>query len=144
MDTQVNNMIPEIEETVGKLLMGALYDEITNLRTMWAVTPQQQQQELLDRLRSQVGQAVHIAVKRIAVGGFVHIAAVVESLTIKDGAKAVCQLSRGSQALHELADRVGSQAVIVFADPNEFTEGMDQIKAMADQPELPLDGDDHG
>lgn len=42
--------------------------------------------------------------------------------------------------MHELADRVGSRAIVVFADPKEYTDGMDQIKAQADQPELPLEG----
>lgn len=88
-ENELNQTIPQVEETVGQLLMGALYDEITNLRTLWPVTPQQQQREVLDRLQRQVSEAVHIAVNRIAIGGFSHIAAQIESLTIKDGAKAV-------------------------------------------------------
>lgn len=131
--------IAEIQETVGQYLMRALYDEVTNIRVPWAVTPQQQQQEMLDRMQRQVDEAVRIAVSRIAVHGFTHITASIEQLTIKDEAKAVLLLSRGTEALHELADRVGSRAVIVFADHKEFTEGMDSIKAQADQPNLPLE-----
>jgi hypothetical protein len=139
MNAQSNEVLQQVEETIGQLLMRTLYDEITNMRTLWAVTPQQQQRETLDRLQRQVDQAVHIAVNRIAIGGFSHITAQIESLTIKDEAKAALLLSRGTEALHELADRVGSRAIVVFADPKEFTEGMDSIKAQADQPDLPLE-----
>ena len=59
-----------------------------------------------------------------------------KSLTIKEGAKAVLTLARGSEEMHALADRVGSFAVLVFADPKEFTEGMHVIKAQADQRDL--------
>ena len=138
MTTENNTQTSQLEETVGQLLMRALFDEITNIRVPWAGTPQQQQQELLDRLRRQVDEAVRIAVNRISVQGFTHIAASIESLTIKDEAKAVLLLSRGTEALHELADRVGSRAVIVFADHKEFTDGIEAIKAQADQGHLPL------
>lgn len=131
--------INDVEETVGQYLMRALFDEITNIRIPWAVTPQQQQDELLDRLRRQVDEAVRIAVSRIAMQGFTHISASIESLTIKDEAKAVLLLSRGSEELHELADRVGSRAIIVFADHTDYTDGMNAIKSQADQSRLPLD-----
>ncbi len=131
--------IPEVEETVGQYLMRALFDEVTNIRIPWSITPQQEQQALLDRLRSQVEEAVRVAVSRIAMQGFSHISASIESLTIKDEAKAVLLLSRGSEELHTLADRVGSRAIIVFADHTEYTDGMNAIKAQADQPPLPLE-----
>ena len=136
---QPANPIPEVEETVGQYLMRALLDEITNIRVPWLVTPQQDQQALLDRLRYQVEEAVRVAVSRIAMQGFSHISASIESLTIKDEAKAVLPLSRGSEELHTLADRVGSRAIIVFADHTEYTDGMNAIKAQADQPPLPLE-----
>ena len=138
-NTEPANPLPEVEETVGQYLMRALFDEITNIRIPWAVTPQQQQQDLLDRLRRQVDEAVRVAVSRIAMQGFSHISASIESLTIKDEAKAALLLSRGSEELHTLADRVGSRAIIVFADHAEYTDGMDAIKAQADQPSLPLE-----
>jgi hypothetical protein len=137
-----NTDLSDVAESVGTRLMRALFDEVTNIRMPWAVTPQQQQQDLLDRLRMQVDEAVRVAVGRIAMQGFQHISASIESLTIKDEAKAVLLLSRGSEELHTLADRVGSRAIIVFADHTEYTDGMNAIKSQADQPSLPLgDGD---
>lgn len=131
--------LPGVEETIGQLLMRALYDEISNLRTMWIVTPQQQQQEILDRLQAQVDHAVQVAVKRVATGGFQHVTAQIYSLAIRDEAKLVLLLPRGIEEIHACADRIGTKALIVFADPVEYTAGMDQFRAMADQPPLPLD-----
>lgn len=135
----MNQTLPAVEESIGTQLMKALYEEITNLRMPWIVTPQQQQQEVLDRLRAQVDLAVRSAVRQLATVGFNHIAAQIDSLAIKDEAKVVLMMARGSQELHEVADRVGTRALIVFADPAEYTDGMEQLKAQADQADLPLE-----
>lgn len=132
-------ILSSIEESIGTQLMRALLDEITTLRTPWAITPQQMQQEVLDRLQQQVTAATHSAVLAIATQRFNSVAATVESLTIKDGAKAVVQLPRAGEALHTVADRVGSTVLLVFADLQEFTDGMHVIQSEADQKPLPLD-----
>lgn len=129
----------KVEETVGTQLMRALFDEISTLRTPWPITPQQQQQEVLDRLRSQVEHAVGVAVNRLATGGFEYVIAEIDSLTIKDAAKVAVTLPRGTQDIHTLADRVKSKVVIVFADVKEYTDGIHVITSQPDQNSLPLD-----
>lgn len=134
MDTTVEKRgLGAIEESVGTELMRAMFEEVTQQRIPWIATPEQQQKEVIDRLRAKVEEAVQTAVRRLATMGFVHVVAQVESLTIKDEAKAVLLLSRGTEAMHELADNVGSRAVIVFADPADYVGGMEVIKAQADQ-----------
>lgn len=128
-----------IRDLIGERLMSALFEEITTLRMPWVITPQQQQQEVLDRLRSQVQNAVHAAVSGIASAGFTHAPVTIESLAIKDGVKATLTLMRGTEAMHVFADQVGASAVIVFADPKDYTAQMDSIRAQADQPSLPLE-----
>ena len=131
--------IPEIEESIGAQLMRALYDEVTQIRIPWIATPRDQQQEVLDRLRAQVDIAVHRAVREIAVAGFRHIIAHIDSIAIKDKAKVVLVMARGNSELHEVADRIGTKALIVFADPSEYLGGMEALQAQVDQPELPLE-----
>jgi uncharacterized protein (DUF2141 family) len=87
----------------------------------------------------QVDAVVGAAVNRIATMGFKFIVTNIDSLVIKKEAKVSVTMARGTQEVHQLADRVGQRAVIVFADPKEFTEGMEQIQAQADQNPLPLD-----
>lgn len=136
-----SGIVPDVEESVGGVLFAALMEEIMHQRTMWAVTPREQQQELIDRMRKQVQTAVEGAVKRLATGGFEHISAKIRSFASEKETKVVLTVPCGTRELHTLLDRVGTQAVIVFADPEDFTGGMDQIKAMADQPALPLGED---
>lgn len=134
-------IVPAIEESIGSMLFRTLMDEVMNVRIPWSLLPQQQQQEMLDRVRAQVDDAVALAVKRFATGGFRFIAGSIDSFASKKEVKVVLSLPRGVEELHELLDRVGTNAVLVFADPKEFSEGMDQLKAMADQPPLPLGED---
>lgn len=133
-----DNKILEVEESIGAELMRALYDQVTSLRTPWVVTPQQQQQDVLDNLRAAVEQAVHSAVKRLSTAGFEYVVAEIDSLTIKDDAKAAIVLPRGTQDIHALADRVKSKVIIVFADPMEYMDGIHAFKSQDDQQTLPL------
>lgn len=128
----------DLRESLGKELLSAVYEEITNLRTPWVITPQQQQQELIDRLRTRVENLVAYAVTRIGTGGFPFVSATIDSLTIKDEGKAVLMLNREPSTMHPVADGVGSRCVLVFADKEAYIAGMDHIKAMLDQNELPL------
>lgn len=137
--TEEATVLKTAEESLGTELLKALIVEVQQLQSPWQNTPEREQQAIIDRLRSQVDYAVTGAVRRLACAGFTHLSAQVESLTIKDEAKAVLTLARGSEELHELADRVGTRAIIVFADATEFTDGMHTVKAEADQGELPLD-----
>lgn len=142
--TEEKTVLSTAEETVGTQLLRALLAEIQQLQSPWQNTPEEQQKLIIERLRMQVEEAVQGAVRQIARAGFGNIVAQVESLTIKDGAKAVIALARGSEELHELADRVGTRVVIVFADAREYTDGMHVVQAQADQPDLPLEGEQEG
>lgn len=128
-----------IKDLIGQRLVKALFEEITSLRMPWAITPQQQQQEVLDRLQEHVENAVSAAVSGIASAGFTYAPARIDSLAIKDEAKATILLARGTEAMHVFADRVGSAVVVVFADPKDYTAQMDGIRAQADQHQLPLE-----
>lgn len=137
--TTDNTILPTATQLIGERLLKALFEEITQLRTPWAITPQQMQAEVIDRLRSQVENAVRTAVSGIAAAGFTYAPVRLDSLTVKEGAKATLLLSRGTEAMHVFADQVGSSAIIVFADPKDYTENMDSIRAQADQNALPLE-----
>lgn len=139
MPTDTVNPVQATADQIGVTLMKALFEEITALRMPWAITPQQMQQEVLDRLRARVDTAVRAAVSGIVSSGFNCATVALESLTIKDGAKATLILSRGTEAMHTFADHIGSAAIVVFADPKDYLAQMESIRAQADQPSLPLE-----
>lgn len=130
-----------VTESVGSVLMKAVFEEISQLRTVWVVTPQGMQQEILDRLRAKVDDAVKNAVRRIASGGFQSAPVQLESMTIKDEVKVSLTLAKGSEVVHAFADRVGSPAVVVFIDPDQYLAAAGAITAQADQGSLPLGED---
>ncbi|MCO6445690.1 MAG: hypothetical protein J5J04_16580 [Anaerolineae bacterium] len=131
--------ITTIEDLIGLRLLKKLHEEISQLGQAWVNTPQIEQQRIIDRMRASVEDAVRAAVSGIASAGFTWAPAAVESLTIKDGAKAVLTLARSTDAMHDVADHVGSAVVIVFADSKRYLEQMHEIKAQADQRTLPLE-----
>lgn len=135
-----HNPLTQVQASVGNALLKAWYEQLTQQRLMWAVTPQQEQQVILDRMRDQVDAIVALAVRRIASEGFLSCAIKVEQLTVKDdGAKAQFSLARGTEELHQVMDRVGASAVLVFISPEQFYATHDAVKAQLDQGELPLE-----
>jgi hypothetical protein len=136
--TEEVTILATAEQSAGTKLLQALLNEIRHLQSPWQNTPEALQTEVIFRLRAQVQDAVQDAVRSIARDGFESIVARIESMSIKeDGSKATIVLARGS----DLADRVGSRVLIVFADAEAYTDGMQAIQAEADQPDLPLDAE---
>lgn len=127
-----------IVNSVGGKLLAAVLQEIRNLDRPWPNTPESEQQRVIDRVRTAVDAAVRGAVNSVAQCGFAHAVGSLESLGIKDGVKAQVKFARTDDAVHTLMDAVGTMVLIVFADHNAFTAGMERIKADVDQPELPL------
>lgn len=131
--------LQEIKDSVGSVLTRAVIEEITRIRIPWNVTPQQQQQDTIDRVRATIDHAVAHAVRRIATGGFDSVAVEIESLAVKDDGKVTLVLPRGTDEVHVLLDHVKGKALLVFADPAEFAAQANAVKAQADQPALPLE-----
>lgn len=138
-DPKRDGTLEAITDSVGLALLKRMRTELVQLQTPWQNTPQDKQQQILDRLRAGVYEAVGTAVRRIAGEGFPHVAVSIESLSIKDEAKAAISVPRASSAMHDLADMVGQRAILVFVDEKAYTANMEKLKAQADQPELPLE-----
>jgi len=67
------------------------------------------------------------------------LAGTVESVTFKDGIKAVLTLDKHAEGRHNLADAEGTTVLIVMANPEQFTGGMEKVGAAPDQHGLPLE-----
>lgn len=138
MNAEAKDPVAMAEESAGTKLLKALLTEIHQLQKPWQNTPMDQQRDVIERLRLQVEDAVKSACLTIAARGSKVVQASVESVTFKDGVKAVLQLSRGNPATHELADATGGSVLIVIGEIAEHTDGMHVVKPQPDQ----LDIDD--
>jgi hypothetical protein len=130
--------------SAGANMLSALIKQVEQMPKPWQQMPEREQQVVIFRLREAVEASVKQLVKTIAGGNHVSIPASVESLTFKDGVKVALKLAKGTDSLHSLVDAQGSVVQIVLASVDQYIDGIDQIRASADQAELfePHDTDD--
>lgn len=122
-----------------KFLLGDLIrfcvDEMKKLPMGWAVLPEKQQKEVIDRLAESCEKAVTQVVELIAANDRPHVICSLESVTFKDGVKMQLEISKMAANRHELADAQGSMVVLVIPRVSDHLQG-DRPKPMPDQPGL--------
>lgn len=123
-------------ETMLGDLTSFLIDELKAAPDVWQKLSEDQQDDVIERATSRVGDAVSAAVRMIAADSREVVTAELEQITAKDGIKAVCTLAKHDKNRHALLDSVGKAVLIVVADSNQFMGG-DIPKAEPNQ--LPLD-----
>lgn len=126
-------------ERMGAELLKALVDELRVAGASWQQLSKDQQDSVIARMRSRVQHEVQQAVNQVVAGAQQSARVKVESVTVKDGAKIVLKTL---SEIHDVIDHVGKDAVLIMCDPAQFFGGMDEVEGEADQPGLPLGGDD--
>jgi hypothetical protein len=109
-------------------VMAAAMKQLRSLDKPWLRLPEQKQKDVIDEVRDQVAYAIRQAVEIIATDDRTRFVAAVESVTFKDGVKAVMTMAN-TQASHELADTAGGRVYIVIEDPNRYTQGGANVPA---------------
>lgn len=114
-------------------VMAAAMKQLRALDKPWLRLPEQQQKAVIDEVRDHVSVAIRKAVEIIATDDRTRFVAAVESVTFKDGVKAVLTMAN-TQASHELADTAGGTVYVVIEDPNRYVMGSSAVpKADPDQ-----------
>jgi len=117
-------------------VMAAATKQLRALDKPWLRLPEQKQRDVLDEVRDDVAHAIRQAVEIIATDDRTRFVAAVESVTFKDGVKAVMTMGN-SPASHELADTAGGRVYIVIEDPNRYVMQSPAVPAAdPDQPTL--------
>lgn len=131
----LNRALATSERFAAQLLRLSI-DALANQRTLWPVTPQQQQQEVIDRLRNGFTEVILRQIPQIAAAGFVHAEVSLQTITAKgDAIKAVVTIG-DNKTLHDLVDVMGRKVVLVLVDAEVYTAGMESFEAQADQPDF--------
>lgn len=115
-------------DTVGKDILSALVTELQLMPEPWAKMPKSKQNDIIDRLRDRVAANVKMAVHLISASGRTTVTGELEQITIKGGAKAVINVSRAAESLHQFYDAQGSDVLIVVSGHADHTAGMDQVQ----------------
>lgn len=120
-------------DTIGVDLLNALLAEISTLPDVWQKMSKRKQDEVIDRLRRRIESDVKMAVHLIASEGRTVVAGALEQITIKDGVKAVVKFHPMAHNLHEFYDSNGKEVLVVVANPEAHTAGMDDVQGEDDQ-----------
>lgn len=117
-------------------VMAAAMRQLRALDKPWLRLPEDKQKDVIDEVRDAVSFAIRQAVEIIATDDRTRFTAQVESVTFKDGVKAVLTMAN-TMASHELADVQGGRVFVVIEDPNRYTQSSLAVpKADPDQPAL--------
>lgn len=117
-------------------VMAAAMRQLRALDKPWLRLPEEKQKAVIDEVRDACSVAIRQAVEIIATDDRTRFTAQVESVTFKDGVKAVLTMPN-TMASHELADTAGGRVYVVIEDPNRYTQASPAVpKADPDQPTL--------
>lgn len=124
------------EELMAGEMMAMIIDELKQAPCVWQQMSEHDQQDVIyraeRRVKSIITQAVHILASkdRPALIGDV------DTVTFKDGVKAVLKMDKASPHRHDLADAEGSSVILVVVDPDEYFGGVDEVEAEPNQASL--------
>lgn len=118
-------------------VMSAATKQLRSLDKPWLRAPEETQKRILREVQDQVAEAVKKAVEIIAGDDRTVFRASVESVTFKDGVKAVLTMGN-TVASHELADTAGGSVYVVIENPIRYTYvGDNAPQPEKDQVEIP-------
>lgn len=123
-------------DRLAATLVEKCIDELRDLQQPWSKTPEAEQTVIIARVTEAVRRGVKEAALAIAARGNKAVICNLFSVTFKDGVRATITMPPGSDMRHELADRATQDVCLVFADPQDFMSGLDEIAADKDQPPL--------
>jgi hypothetical protein len=147
VDNQDNvEITQETQDFASETLKGDvrdwLLDRVKHIQKPWQQMSEQEQRDMIFAAEDAAGNLVRNAVRIIAAEGRKVITAQLEQVTVKDGIKAVCTLSKHDPFRHELVDAQGKDVLIVVADASAHMGQQDDAKPdNLREPGLPLDND---
>jgi hypothetical protein len=139
MNAPATETIEFAEHELGGKLLSIVVAQLEGQRKPWNELTEGNQEVALNAMTHAVDAAVRAAVHIIASDNRSSMHATVESVTFKDGVKAVLSLLKGPAA-HDLADAEGHTALVIVGDFGKFTEGGGKVEPEPGQGRLPLHG----
>jgi len=121
---------------LGRALLEAIVDELHVVPDAWAKMTQAQQDKTIERLRIKIKDLLQETMSVLLAGKFPACVASLDRVVFAGGIKAILTVEKGARSRHELSDGVGKRILVVMADPDEYLQRMDEIKAKATQRDL--------
>lgn len=131
---QINLAAETLTGDVRDFILDRLHHELD--KRPWTERSENEQRRTVSDVEVCARHLVRRAVEVISAKGNRVIKATIESVTVKEGIKAVLTMSKFDEHRHNLIDATGSAILIVVADPEEFTGERAPVTIKPDQPEL--------
>ena len=127
MDQQTEKSATDLarEFLLGEVLSAAM-KQLRAAERPWLRLPEEQQMEVIREMREDVSEAIERAVVIIASDARTVFHAEVESVTFKEGVKAVLHMAN-TMASHELADSAGGSVLVVIEDAKRYVRGSAKV-----------------
>jgi hypothetical protein len=122
--------------TVGRTLLKALADQLEATTKPWREMTEVEQHAGLERMRLAVRVAVTDALRLIFGQSMPACPATLEGLTSKGTITMRLTVDKRAANRHELLDAVGTHVVVLIGNPDDYLQGINDIKARAQQPGL--------
>lgn len=133
------NVMDTVGATAAKHLGAALIDaaltEVKALARPWQQMTETQQDDVLERITSQVRDAVGETIRMLATKGATHLVCELEQITVKKGAKAVLVIPKGAFG-DDLLDAVGQQVILVVGPELDAAGDIPKPRPDPDQADL--------
>lgn len=133
-----NNQI-SAERNIARRLIETCLQEIRNIPRVYETLSEDEQDEVIHRVRMSCNQVVAEVVATVSAGAS-RSRAIAELVSISAKAKITdikLQIKSTDNAIHDLLGARGEQVVIVMgSDPNDYGVNRDGIRPDADQPSL--------
>jgi hypothetical protein len=134
---------PQAQDTVAMCAATMAHDivagqlaELRSLPAAWGALNADLQQKSIDRMKEKAANMVRTAIGFMLASEFKAIPAKLEYVSRKKGIAAGLTVDTRAMYRHALSDATGSHVLVIIADPEQWLERMDEIKARGDQLDL--------
>lgn len=144
-DAPTPSAVGGIENLAVRTLGGDVRDAMLNRlkfeqgKKAWDERSEDEQRTTINQITQVAEAMVRGAVRLIAASALPALRGTLDSVTVKDGVKAVLKFSSSDEERHALYDAQGKQIVLVIADPTTFFGTRKEWELKKDQPGLPLE-----
>ena len=129
------------ESTFVGDLMRVVVDILKAAPKTWQELSETEQETYLNSIEAQVKHVSQKAIRILSSAGRTSLVAEVDSVTFKDGVKAVMKLPKCLPGVYDLADAEGQEVLIVVSGAEALLHSHDLPEADPDQPAFDYEED---
>lgn len=123
-------------ETLGRDLLASMVEELRAAPDCWEKMSQVRQDQTISRMRVRVQKLVSETLSILFRGQYPALPALLTGISMNKGLQVKLAIDRNAPSRYELLDMINRQVVIVLADPEEYVQRMEEIRAQEKQRDL--------